>query len=312
MAGARQIVDPPSFTPVPYSLLTTVDWRTDPGSHWQNGITYQPTCGVSTTGVGATNYDPCIAVTGSGGPPPSGPGFTNLVSVAPRGATSFVVWTEFQCSTISGVEALDAAKRALAIAEPWQVERAFWTGLAGGPVGTQTVVFPHLAASSQVLDAQSITLQTAATIVTGSSVGVTGDLSNLETQLGLLEQALANCYDGIGVIHVPELAIPSLKDMIEGNGPVLRTLNGNLVAAGAGYPGTSPNGDARAGNKVWLYATGALIGYRSEVRVRAPDAAQTIDRSTNTRTMIAERTYVLGWDCCHFAAQATLGAPGGT
>ena len=45
--------------------------------------------------------------------------------------------------------------------EQQQVEAAFWTGTAGG----QEVTFPHLAADAEVVDAQDIVLQTAATPV---------------------------------------------------------------------------------------------------------------------------------------------------
>jgi hypothetical protein len=92
----------------------------------------------------------------------------------------------------------------------------------------------------------------------------------------------------------------------------MTTKNGNKVAIGGGYPGSGPDGAPRAANTTWLYATGNVFGYRSNVRVRAPQGAESIDRSNNTIKMIAERTYVLGWDCCHFAVQAFLGAPKGT
>jgi hypothetical protein len=276
VANLRQIVDPPSFTPIPYGLLTTIEFPTPQPAHWQQGITYAPTCGVNVSGVGALIYDECV------------------------------------CATVGLTDAQATAERALAMAEPWQVERAFWTGISGG----QAVVYPHLAANAQVLDATGILLQTPAVNVTGaSSVGIVGDLVNVVTALGLLEQALANCYNGVGVIHVPELLVPTLDawGLIRAVGPVMKTLNGNKVAVGAGYPGTGPDGSARAGNTCWMYATGNVFGYRTDVRVRAPDtSAGSLDRATNTRKMIAERTYVIGWDCCHFAVQTALGVPRGT
>lgn len=312
MAGMRQVVDPPSFTPVPYGLLTTVEFPPDDGSgHWQNGITYQPMCGVAVTGVGASTYDAnCLAVTGTGSPPPAA-GLTNNITVAPRGATSFEVYAEFDCSVVGNDQAQQIAGRAIAMAEGWQVERAFWTGIAG----SQGVVFPHLAAAARVDDSTGIMLQSAAINVTGTgSVGIAGDLTNIDISLGLLEAALANCYDGVGVIHVPQLAVPTLDawGLIKTQGAVMKTLNGNKVAVGAGYNGTSPAGAPRDGNTIWLYATGNVFCYRSAVRIRAPQGAAAFDRSVNTMKMIAERTYVLGWDCCHFAVQTSLGAPKGT
>jgi hypothetical protein len=280
-------------------------------THWAQGVTYSPMCGANT--LGGLIYDECLVVTGVGGaPPPPTDMTTNQVQSSPRGAQPFTTFVEFDCSTVGNETAQASAEQALAMAEPWQVERAFWSGLAGG----QPVVYPHLAANAQLVDATGILLQTAAVNVTGaSSVGVVGDLINVETALGLLEQALGNCYNGVGVIHVPELLLPTMDawGIVRQQGPIMKTLNGNKVAVGAGYPGTGPDGSARAGNTCWMYATGNVFGYRSDVRVRAPgNAASSLDRATNTRRMIAERTYVIGWDCCHFAVQTALGVPRGT
>jgi hypothetical protein len=163
MAGMRQVVDPPSFTPVPFGLLSTVEFPPITGPHWQNGITYQPLCGVTVTGTGTT-YNPCLAVTGTGHPP-TPPDQTGNVTRLTRGATSFVVRAEFDCAPVGNDQAQQIAEQALAMSEPWQVERAFWTGIAAG----QPVVYPHLAAASQVLDSDGVILQTAAINVTGAA-----------------------------------------------------------------------------------------------------------------------------------------------
>jgi hypothetical protein len=311
MAGARQIVDPPSFTPVPFGLLTTVEWPAIEGPHWQNGISYSPMCSPTVSGIGSLTYSQCLAVTGAGGSPPAPPNLSNNVQRVLRGATPCVAYVEFDCAPVGNEQAQAAAEQALAMAASSQVELAFWTGLAAG----QNVVFPHLAANAQVLDPSGILLQTVAINVTGSNViGVSGDLLNIETALGLLEGALANCYGGVGVIHVPEMLLPTMDawGIVRSVGSVMKTLNGNKVAVGSGYPGTGPDGTSRVGNSCWMYATGNVFGFQSEVRVRAPQGPQAFDRSTNTMRMIAERTYVLGWDCCHFAVQASLGVPKGT
>jgi hypothetical protein len=313
VANLRQIVDPPSFTPLSFGLLSAMEMPTPAPAHWQQGITYEPLCGVNVSGVGALTYDEYFVITGVGGAPPPPPDMvTGNVSQITRGAFPFTTFVEFDCSTVGLIGAQRLAEQALSMAEPWQVERAFWTGMAGG----QPVVYPHLAANAQLLDTTGILVQTAAVNVTGvSSVGITGDLVNVETALGLLEGALANCYNGVGTIHVPQLLVPTLDawGIIRQQGPMMKTLNGNKVAVGAGYPGTGPDGSARAGNTCWMYATGNVFGYRSDVRVRAPDTSpSSLDRATNTRKMIAERTYVIGWDCCHFAVQTALGVPRGT
>jgi hypothetical protein len=204
------------------------------------------------------------------------------------------------------------AETALAATESWQVERSFWTGQAGtGTSGLQTVVFPHLAANAVINDPTQmvqIMMQSAAVVVTG------GALLNATEALGAIEGALADSYNGIGIIHVPQTAIPALDayGLIRTQGPQMRTLNGNLVAVGAGYPGTSPAGAAHAIDATWFYATGAIMCYRGPITIRPRNLTEAFDKSENTIRMIAERRYLLAWDCGHFAVNAALGAPKGT
>lgn len=305
MAGPRLPVDPPPFTPSPYGLLSVVELVTPPSVHWQNGVTWETRC-VS-VGMGSATYDECIAVTGVGSVPEPSVKADNI-DTANRGATPFTPYVRFDCSSVGNDDAARVAANALAQSEPWQVERVFWTGLVDG----KTLAFPHLAANATVLDPQGITLQSAASVVvTGSFDAAAG--------LGLLEAALADCYDGVGVIHVPVKALPTLaawglvrrdggRDGINGQlGRQLRTANGNLVSVGAGYPGTSPAGVAAGVEQSWIYATGAVFAYRGPVQYSRE--RESINRENNTLSMIAERTYVLGWDCCHAAILVDLGVP---
>lgn len=297
MAGPRLIVNAPTFTPSPYGLLSVAQVATESTPHWQNGVTWQSRCLVP---MGRLTYDECIAVTGSGGPPPEPSAKTDMVDLTLRGATPFTAYAKFDCALVGMEDALKIATDALAQSESYQVERAFWTGLVDG----RSIAFPHLAANAEVLDAQSIELQSPASIV------VTGAAVDVATGLGLLESALADCYNGVGVIHVPVKLLPTLQayDLVIVKGGKLTTLNGNLVAVGAGYPGTSPSGATPATGEAWMYATGAVFAYRGGVQI-PPDKVSSINRATNTREMIAERTYVVGWDCCHHAVLVDLGVP---
>jgi hypothetical protein len=261
-----------------------------------------------TDGMGSLTYDECIATTGAPDGPVPEPSVkdANVDSVL-RGATPFTPYVRFDCSPVGNEEARRVANDALARSEAWQVERAFWTGVADG----QDVIFPHLAANAEVEDGQETLLQTAASPV------VTGGAVDIVSGLGLLEQALADCYGGVGVIHVPAKLLPTLdgngllrpvqgRDVGSGQfGRQLQTLNGNLVAIGAGYPGTGPDGTDPGDDASWMYATGAVFMYRSEAKIHTD--AQSLNRDNNTLEMIAERTYVLGWDCCHLAVLVNLG-----
>jgi hypothetical protein len=304
MPGPRQIVDPPKFTPTPFGLLSVVEFPPLDGSHWENGITYQPVCGDATS-----TYDECIAVTGAGGAPPIPQSTFNQSTIThvPRGSTPFTVMVEFDCAAVGNSQARQIAETAMAGNESWQVERSFWTGLAGTAVsGPQPVVWPHLAANAVLLDQQGIMIQSAAVNVTGVSTEVFPN--DIVQALGELEGALADCYNGVGVIHVPQHLLPSLDawGLVSQQGPQLRTKNGNRVAVGAGYPGTSPAGAVRTKDASWMYATGSVFCFRSGITIRANDT-QSFDKQKNTIKMIAERRYVLGWDCCHFAVNAAMG-----
>lgn len=292
MAGARQIVDPPTFTLLPYGLWDAVQKPATSSPHWQQGITWIERCPT-----GNTTYDECLSVTGTGAPPEPAAKADNVDQTF-RGATPFTVFAEFDCSPVGLPDAQTVAADALARVEQQQVEAAFWTGTAGG----QSVAFPHLAADAEVLDAQDIVLQPAAT------TAVTG--ADIAHGLGELEDQLGDCYAGQGIIHVPRSALPTFaawKLAKPGDDGRLYTPGGNLIVVGGGYTGSAPDGTAPDAGTAWIYATGAVFGYRSDVFVtRVRDS---LDRAENTVHMIAERTYVLGFTCCLLAAQITLGVP---
>lgn len=291
MAGARQIIDPPGFTPLPYGLWDAVQKPSIDNPHWMQGVTWIERCPT-----GGTTYDECLSVTGTGAPPEPA-AKTDNVDQTFRGATPFTIVTEFDCSPVGLRDAATVAEDALARVESRQVEAAFWTGVSG----SQTVVFPHLAADAEVLDSQGIVLQTAATpVVTGADV-VRG--------LGALEAELAECYAGQGVIHIPHsaLSVMAAWNLIVERDGRLETRAGNLIVVGGGYTGSGPDGSPADAESTWIYATGAVFGYRGDVQVRSP--RDSIDRSANTMRMIAERTYVLGFECCLLAAHILLGVP---
>lgn len=296
MAGIRGIVDGPGFVALPNALWDAAQHPAAAGPHWQQGVTWTDWCG----GADTTYVDECsVTVTGTGGGAPPAPPIAPTASGVDRGATAFTVYAAFDCSLI-GLPDVDQAAEALERSEALQVSRAFWTGQAGG----QATVWPHLAADTVLDDPQGIQLQTAADAVVSAA-------DDPATVIGRLEAALAEQYGGEGVVHVPVAALATLKarslvrrDDADGT---LRTPGGHRVVAAAGYTGAGPDGAAPAAGAVWLYATGALFGYRSEVAVR--DFPGTFDRATNTVRKQASRTYLFGWECAHLAALMTLGVP---
>lgn len=294
---ARLVVDPPAYVPSPYGLLSAVDLRAGEDLHWQMGVNWEDICG----GAGVTT-DACVtsapAVTGVGLIPPK----AATTSRSGWGATPFTVYVEVDCSPVDFYDRREELVRyALNRFESFQVERTFWTGLAperNNVGGLPNGVLPHLASNAAVVETSlghTITLQQAATPVTGVAL-------NVVNALGALEQQLANCLNGTGVIHVPQALAPDMALLVQKVGNRLVTPNGNTVAIGAGYPGTSPAGATPAAGTVWMYATGPVFAYRGEASARMLEGAAPVDRSLNTVKAIVERTYLLGYGCC-LAAQ---------
>lgn len=300
MANGRVVVPAPAFTPSQYGLLSVArDMTGEFNTHWAAGITYQPLCAGT-----ASTFDECLVVTGVGASPEPAAKTATFTSQR-RGATPFTVISRKDCSAPTfWNDAPDEVAEALTEGEGWQVERAFWTGTIDSQVG---ISHPHLAANAAlVVDLD--TLQTAATVVTGNAVDIVQGL-------GLLEQALANCYQGQGVIHVPASLGSAMAawGLIHIEGGRYVTENGNLVSLGRGYTGSSPAGASVTGTQ-WMYATGAVFYARSPLR--AFSQVEGFDRASNTLDQLAERTYVVGWDCCHLAIPIDLtatvsGAAGG-
>src|SRR5262245_41209948 len=184
--------------------------------------------------------------------------------------------------------------------EQWRAKRGVWSCVDG----RQTMVYRPLAAASQIVDESTIILQTAAQMVSGNAV------YDIVEGLGRLEGQLAACYDGQGVIHVPVALASTLIawNLVEPrNGQMVTTTVGNIVIFGGGYTGTAPSAplDPSPATTQWIYATGAMFIYRSTATVFP--IRDSFDRAENTVKAIAERTYVLGWDCCHYAVQVSMG-----
>ena len=288
---ARQLIDLPAvFTPLPYGLWDSIQTPSPDSVHWQQGVTWIERCPT-----GDTTYDECLSVTGTGAPPEP-PAKTPNVDQEFRGATPVTVIAEFQCTPVGLGEAQSVAQDALARIEQHQLETAFWTGQAAD----QAVVFPHRAADTEVLDGDVVLQSVASPVVTGADVAAA---------LGALEQELADCYKGQGLIHVPRTALPTLAawKLVREDGGRLVTPNGNLIVAGGGYTGTGPDGATPADGTTWIYATGAAFGYRSNVYFT--QVRDSLNRATNTLRMQAERTYLIGFECCLLAAHIVLGVP---
>lgn len=281
---ARFNVSAPTRAPLPYGLLSVVQTPSDGDLHWQMGGLFQPEgCGPASSTV-----DPC--------PTPPADKTPSVTSKPVRGADSVTLYTWVDCDDFGINGAAEAeARRHLEWGEGYAIENIFWTGSLS-PTGGGQVIRPHLAEDAAVVE-DGATFQTAATSL--------GAAQKLKLALGLLEDAMADCMaNGQGVIHVPRIFGPFLDGIAAKQGSQLVTTNGNLVALGGGYPGTSPAGAAGTTTAMWMYGTGPVMMRRGEIIV--PDFPSSFNRAKNDLVMVAERTVQLAWDCCHIGIPVNL------
>lgn len=277
------------FTAPQFDLLSTATQLTLPDEHWRMGITWEPLCPES-----SGTYDPCTAVVdnaGTAAQAPAPPAKAATTEWQTRAATAFTAYSSIECSPVGQWEQLsETNQQALIRSEARFVETAFWSGVAGG----QTIVFPHLAADSEVEDGGDL-LQPAATVVDATP-------QNIEVGIGMLEDAIRDCYPGVATLHMP-IRLASLAAeahlLAPRSGKMFTTSVGSKVVIGD-YPGTSPAGATPPAGTTWMYATGEVFFNRERTPTRF-SMVDSFDRDVNTVKVIAERTYVIGWDCCLFA-----------
>lgn len=253
---------------LPYGLFSVVSLSTPTDSHWEGGIQWDPLGCDPVNGIGEPGVEG--GVTTATGLPKTGdrePG--------PDYASAFSVYALWEGSSLghSMQDAQDRATSRLLAREEARVEQALWTGDLGNT--------PHLAAGAGVTIVES---------------GV-----NKPTHaIGALEGFLATEYGSVGVLHMDRATAVSLlaEDLLETHNGRLHTVLGTPVVAGAGYPGSGPNGEAPHKTKRWVYATPALMGFRSDLFFSTKLPYDLLDRSQNDLFAIAERKYTIGFDSC--------------
>lgn len=122
--------------------------------------------------------------------------------------------------------------------------------------------------------------------------------------VGVLESFIGREYGGVGVIHVPRRAMSRLSGLVTREGQHLETKIGTYVAAGGGYDIAQET--ALVGEQATFYATSIPTIRRSEP-FTTPDQEHLLNRNTNDVTAIAQRVYVVTWECFTVAVTVDLG-----
>lgn len=272
MAAITGAVDVPA--PIPgalrYGLFNAAQSVQEIPVHARiGGVQFEPdTCGVArlyTAECPITDQDP-----------------KTLTDTSPvMTAAPFVAYASVVCAPV-GRSFADQSRRAaarLAAGEQTQVENALWNG---GGVGAT----PALTAAG-------------ATVVT-----VPAGATSFHAHIAALEEAFYSAYGYQGTIHVNTAAVgaAAFSQMLVRSTPppevppIIVTHLGSRWSFGAGYDITGPGDVAPAVGSVWAFMTGPVTIWRS-TDMLLPDPEQTFNRTTNQLIAVAEREYVVSYDC---------------
>lgn len=254
---------------LPYGLFSALVPREGADVHWQNGVEWETLTCEGLSAFGDIDCDPGEIV----GDFPKDLDPENAGNVI-GDASPFTVYGTFVCAPVGFTpeRAQERATARLQAREEAKVEREIWTGELGSTALTEGVDVLSLTAVDPLYG------------------------------IALLEEWLGEVWGSQGLIHAGRAAaaVITKRARVTATGARLLTPLGTQVIAGSGYPrtatGTTDDGEA------WMIASPPLFGYRSEVITSSNRAGDLLDRSDNTLTAIAERTWLAGWDPCGTAA----------
>ena len=131
-----------------------------------------------------------------------------------------------------------------------------------------------------------------------ATTGPPNDLTTYTAKqgLGALEASWAALHGITPVLHLSVGAATVLGECLYREGGRLFTYTGTPVIVGGGYD------DGGQVNEAIIAITGPMVLYRSEINTQA----NAIAKATNQVSIIAERDYVVGWDCEALAATISL------
>lgn len=269
--GPRQAVTAPVNTPPLVSLVRSAR-RVDEGDfRWENGFAFSPE-GCEGGGI----LDPCGTTEKTISDNPA------LVEYDP-----YVVYAGDKCSSF-GWQDRDYQARARRFLEACQskhIAAELWTGTLATSASFPNPFFTDIAGD------------VVATAVTPTEA------------LACLEQGLAECQCGAGMIHATPNVVTHWINagLVLREGGLLMTYLGTIVVADGGYPGTGPGGTEPASGAVWAYATGIVEVRLGEVQIFPATLKEALNRETNLIEFRAERMASAVWDnCCLLAASVDV------
>lgn len=203
-------------------------------------------------------------------------------------ADTITLWKGVRCSSRPGEpERGEARARALLLIDQHrQLEHEFWTGDV------------HQAASPDLEGRWLAQDGTVAELEAGAATGA-------RRALTALQQALADCGGGRGMIHATVATASTWFGLalLRREGGLLLDALDNIVVPGVGYDGSGSDGNVDGtGDTAWAYATGIVDTRLAEIHTRSAH-----NPSNNDVDAIASREATAYWDgCCHLGINVSL------
>lgn len=142
-------------------------------------------------------------------------------------------------------------------------------------------------------------------------VPVVGAGDTITDVVGELERAMycgAVSYGPPAYLHVSIPVFNRMKQehLMDFDGTRWRTAIGTVVSTGC-YANESPDGVAPADGVFWLYITGQTTVWRTpDSQIQVAPVEGSLNRTTNQMLMLAEREYVVTYECGGFAKSVIL------
>jgi len=205
-------------------------------------------------------------------PPVSGMKTFTSVEAAVSGEP-FAVVTSYTCGSLgfSFTEAEQRVRTRMMLREQRAVERRVWQGQVSAGLG----IIPGLLRGA-------------------TNIGPAGCVTEA---VELLEQALADNGVVGGMIHARPGMSPHLSNnfLVREKGRQITTPLGTPYVFGQGYDGTGPAGEAVTTDVEYMYASGRVLIWQSDVWVSPP--GQVLNRATNQLSLLGERIYAALIEC---------------
>lgn len=174
--------------------------------------------------------------------------------------------------------------------------------------GVEQGVLESIFSTSSVGQAPGLITGDGITTVTGAGDTVVDVLSELERARYCGFTGNTARYGPPGYLHVAIPVLNALKSehLVDWDGTRWRTAMGTVVSAGC-YANNDPDGAAPADGVFWMYLTGQTTIWRtSDSQVQVAPVEGSLNRTTNQFLMLAEREYVVAYECGGFAKPVTL------